>query len=649
MSIVHDQIRRLDLHVDKFQLSSAIARRNSTASTDAFTITEHSQSPRAAKLKSIIRALSTSSAASPQLSSKRLIRLLDQTKDDSYDPHAQNLQSEVEEELEWVVVAKAAVQTYGLVMEALLEQMAPISNELWYWDGILTSYSNTSLYTLQTAPLRVLERAKELIADVRHRQRSIDASSIQESLSNRWRNFYNLVHQSVSERSLMHARTTVLSPFALSRSEAQKKQNGLKRLRELSASGLGLLVNEGLSFPVSPTSEGSDSPYLSKEDWRSTVEKSVTLMESVLWNVCLIEHNAGVFEETVFSSVEDESEIFTQRTDSKSQYVLERLQTILLEGLPFQNKASDECFAQYGRPSRIVRYWLPGVVLLLSGSTLLKIIANRRAEIITWIQEFGATTRDFWLNWVIEPIKKVVGTIRHDEASEVAIMSKDSLRADRDSLERMVVEFAADHPENSTAYSHVQLQEIGAKVKEGDLTPVLKAYERDLRKPFMGTVRGDLIRALLIQVQKTKVDVEVAIGGIDSLLKSQELVFGLVGLTPGILVSFATFRWLGTVFGNRRGGRLARQQGETRRTLRNIDRILDGSTQTQDGMLSYKDHGMLMGEVHVLRQKALAVIPARIHREFLEDVYELSDVKVGVHRQGKALHRIRWAYGKWLQ
>ena len=66
-------------------------------------------------------------------------------------------------------------------------------------------------------------------------------------------------------------------------------------------------------------------------------------------------------------------------------------------------------------------------------------------------------------------------------------------------------------------------------------------------------------------------------------------------------------------------------------------------------MLSYKDHGMLMGEVHVLRQKALAVIPARIHREFLEDVYELSDVKVGVHRQGKALHRIRWAYGKWLQ
>ena len=60
------------------------------------------------------------------------------------------------------------------------------------------------------------------------------------------------------------------------------------------------------------------------------------------------------------------------------------------------------------------------------------------------------------------------------------------------------------------------------------MTPILKAYERDLRRPFVGTVTGNLIRTLLIQVQKTKVDVEIAMGGIDALLKSQELVFGSV-------------------------------------------------------------------------------------------------------------------------
>jgi nuclear-control-of-ATPase protein 2 len=80
-----------------------------------------------------------------------------------------------------------------------------------------------------------------------------------------------------------------------------------------------------------------------------------------------------------------------------------------------------------------------------------------------------------------------------------------------------------------------QILEIRSKVKEGDVTPVLKAYEKDLRRPIVGAIRGDLVRSLLIQVQKTKVDLEVAISGIDALLKSQELVFGFVGLTPGIL------------------------------------------------------------------------------------------------------------------
>ena len=96
--------------------------------------------------------------------------------------------------------------------------------------------------------------------------------------------------------------------------------------------------------------------------------------------------------------------------------------------------------------------------------------------------------------------------------------------ADRASLERMVVDFIQDQNDLSATDTHT----IMNSVKEGDLTPVLKAYERDLRSPFVGTIRGDLVRTLLIQIQKTKVDVEVAISGIDSLLKSQELVFGYV-------------------------------------------------------------------------------------------------------------------------
>jgi nuclear-control-of-ATPase protein 2 len=73
------------------------------------------------------------------------------------------------------------------------------------------------------------------------------------------------------------------------------------------------------------------------------------------------------------------------------------------------------------------------------------------------------------------------------------------------------------------------------------------------------------------------------------------------------------------------------------------------STPTSNGMLSYKDHGLLLCEVQVLRQKAAAVLPGNIHREFLEDIKDLIDIRAGIQRQMKVVERIIWAYAKWLR
>jgi len=289
-------------------------------------------------------------------------------------------------------------------------------------------------------------------------------------------------------------------------------------------------------------------------------------------------------------------------------------------------------------------------VLLLSGSTLLRIFVNRRAEILQWFRELGQTSIDFWTNWVLEPTKKLIGTIRHDETSEIAIQSRDSLRADRESLERMVVDFAVQHPENGRNFTDEQVDSIREKVKAGDLTPVLKAYEREMQSPIKNAIMGDLIRTLLIQIQKTKVDVEVAIGGIDSLLKSQELLFGFVGIAPGVLISYFLVQWARSAFGGRKGLRQGQRKGETIRLIRNIDRTLTSSDIDNDeGIISEENHGLLLCETHLLRRRATLVLPRNIMREFLEDLDDLLDVKQGINRQVQVLRRIEWVYAKWLQ
>ena len=82
---------------------------------------------------------------------------------------------------------------------------------------------------------------------------------------------------------------------------------------------------------------------------------------------------------------------------------------------------------------------------------------------------------------------------------------------------------------------------------------------------------------------------------------------------------------------------------------RNIDRILIGSTLPESGILSYKDHGMLLCEVHLLRQQTQRVLPGEIYYELLEELNDLVDLRTGVERQTRVVERIRWAYSKWLR
>jgi nuclear-control-of-ATPase protein 2 len=83
------------------------------------------------------------------------------------------------------------------------------------------------------------------------------------------------------------------------------------------------------------------------------------------------------------------------------------------------------------------------------------------------------------------------------------------------------------------------------------------------------------------------------------------------------------------------------------RVLRNIDRIFSEASPSQNNILSYKDHGLLICEVHVLRSLVHDLLPSEIERDFLEDLSDLANIK-GIQVQARALERIRWAYSKWL-
>lgn len=445
------------------------------------------------KIQAAIKTLSTASSSRVLLHPDTIWATLNQTLEASVAcsedsrVHPKQLQ-----ELEWLLVSKAATQTYGVILNALLEQTIPLSNEIGYWDQILGSYRYTGLYTVQTSPIRLWYWANDVYGDAWQRLQHIRSAGGDEdeeeerglSISDRWRQFYGLVKDSARDRSLVDVQSRFLSPLTKSRLEARSKRSHLRRLREMSASGLGILMDEGMIFDAdeeAPVSAKDQSN--TKEEWQSVVAKSVSLMEMVLQNIHTLELGANEFEETVFMSVDDDSQL-SQLDSIEKQSVPRvvrlgsRLQQILRIHIPMHIATSTELTTEYGRPSRLVRYWLPGLALFLSSGTLLRILFNRKAEILTWIRDIGTTSIDFWNNWIVEPSKKVIRTIQHDKDSEIAIMSRESLKGDRDSLERMVIDFACDNANTSTGpLTDSEISMVRAKVREGDLTPVLRAYE----------------------------------------------------------------------------------------------------------------------------------------------------------------------------
>ena len=498
---------------------------------------------RANQLRLAIERLSTASSSRVILDASKILNTLDQAQllnhvSTAFPRPEDNRVSLRELELQWLVVGKATVQMYGLILSVLLAETVPLDDCIRYWDDVLRSSNATRLYSVQVFPKQAWVWSSSLFYKTLQNFGSFPKIRStwfknQDPAGKQWAKYYDVVKKSIRRFFLLNTYSQTVLPLAAYQSQVKQKQICLKMLRDMGAVGLGVIMNEGLHFEINdenirPT---TDSTVDDSEECKSVVSKSIALIDMVIQSVTSVEIGPTEFEETVFSGVEDDSESVRYQGNSdwlfaRPAQLAERIRKILSVRLPAHQLASRNNITRHGIPSPFVRYWLPAVVLALCSGTMFRILIDRKAQLLRWVQDAGTTVVDFWYNWVVEPLRKILGTIRHDEDSEIALMSKGSLEGDKASLERMVLDFATDNSPTGSPISAVEIAEIRSKVKEGDLTPVLRAYENDLRKPFIGAISGNLFRALLIQIQKTKVDVELAIGGIDALLKSQELVFG---------------------------------------------------------------------------------------------------------------------------
>ncbi|BBH02410.1 dgd1 suppressor 1 [Prunus dulcis] len=190
--------------------------------------------------------------------------------------------------------------------------------------------------------------------------------------------------------------------------------------------------------------------------------------------------------------------------------------------------------AKHRKPRKVTQYWIRytcGVVGLSVCSMWL--IGHSRLmgspDIDNWLREARDSTIGFFSDHVEQPLLSI-----RDELFETfrkrhrGMMDLEEVQLTSNSLHRMLLAFSEQtkgqkFPENAPDQEMLEI--------------VMARYEKELTHPITNLLNGELARAMLIQVQKLKLDIETAMLELNQILRANEINFAILAALPAFFLS----------------------------------------------------------------------------------------------------------------
>ncbi|XWS73678.1 hypothetical protein CRYUN_Cryun02cG0149100 [Craigia yunnanensis] len=253
--------------------------------------------------------------------------------------------------------------------------------------------------------------------------------------------------------------------------------------------------------------------------------------------------------------------------------------------------------AKHQKPRRVTRYWIRytcGAVGLSVCSFWL--LRHSRlmgsSDIDNWIREARESTVSFFTDHVEQPLLSIRDELLDTfKKRQKGVMDMEEVQLTSNSLHRMLLAFSEQtkgkkFPENAADQEMLEI--------------VMSRYEKELMHPIQNLLNGELARALLIQVQKLKLDIEMAMLELDQILRANEINFAILAALPAFFLSLGLIvvvrAWFRQDTRAEGRGRIARIQRrllvvEVEKTIMQyqtyIDQGMENDAQCMFGMLIY--------------------------------------------------------------
>ncbi|KAF9361697.1 Nuclear control of ATPase protein 2 [Mortierella sp. AD094] len=555
------------------------------------TVSEQSNLELLTSLRASIEALDLHSGSVPSMEK---VYLEIEKVESLLKPAPASQQSGEVSKLEHLFTAKCTIAVYLNLLDIILNATLPLANEIQYWQSLLDSRSWRLLYTVQTSPYRLYSTTRSVVISTRQHLESLIGTAAQGS------------DREVNTLQLLKFFPTFLSRHLISRPvsfpiviryEITHHRKQLQRIREYQAECLGLLAEQGLNLNSEHIEDSmSSSSSLStpnSEDLSSQVEQFI--QEQVSKTICLMERVLSKTSKDTHHVTDPQQQKVPSRNASRSltvlgnlhgvsnlgnDQVMEHLKKLIQVEIPRYVSQTEIQAKQFHRPSWLTRIWIPALIGYFGLKYGIQYVSEHRADLDLMLEEAWDTARRFVTDWVWEPSVRIMEIIRHtDDQGSLQMLGNESLKSDIASLERMVLDFGKEHYRLASD----ELAILSRAVHNGDISMVMRAYEQELKTPLKGAVVGHLIQTLLIQIQKTKVDVEVAMAALDKLLKANELNFAFLAVGPSLLLLWATTSQAKSVWQRVAGRNIGVVSIQMRNSLRQVERLLNLASTDGDG------------------------------------------------------------------
>lgn len=308
--------------------------------------------------------------------------------------------------------------------------------------------------------------------------------------------------------------------------------------------------------------------------------------------------------------------------------VLELYSQMLNSFDDFQNHWKNQ-IQLYHRPTHFKRYFpyyiCGGVITLYA---IYRVYSNR-TRIADSISSSYESLKFFVNEHLIVPLKTIYASTFESRSSAAAFENSQlNYTHSKKILEEMLEEFGREHADSLAQIEQLNpgefLQTLNERATNEDMNLVMKYYQQEMNSPIRSALFGDLIKGILIQVQKVKVDGEGLIIQIDQLMRQNEINFSLLATIPVILLltflSISTKNIIANRLIKRRTLDFSTLRQQITRKLRQIEQVLIFNSEQPNLMINQQNLIVIEKENHDLQNRKMTT---RTFGYFLSFLFEL--------------------------